>query len=32
MIFQALEQELFYLLKINVFIKESIDLDFKLML
>lgn len=31
MIFQALEQELFYLLKINVFIKESIDLGFKLM-
>lgn len=32
MIFQALEQELFYLLKINVFIKENIDLVFKLML
>lgn len=32
MIFQALEQEFFYLLKINVFIKESIDLGFKLML
>lgn len=32
MIFQALEQEFFYLLKINVFIKENIDLVFKLML
>ena len=32
MIFQALVQDLFYLPKINVFIKESIDLGFKVML